>query len=90
MSEDDVLSRRDYLAVLGTAATGTVAGCPDPRSQSFEARPVGLSTAVQETYRVTETVQEPVTERREGPGGVEVSITNHAAVYSRTVGRGGQ
>jgi hypothetical protein len=90
MSGDEVVSRRDYLAVLGTAAVGSMAGCPDPRSQSFEAAPVGLSTEDQETLRLAETVREPITERREGPGGTEVSITNHAGVYSRTVGLGGQ
>lgn len=90
MTADETLSRRTYLVGLGAVATGSLAGCSGVTSQSFEATPVVLPSDDQEALSLDETAQDPKTISRDGPGGVEVSVTNQTAIYKRAVALGGE
>ena len=83
--------RRRFLAVLGLAAAGGVAGCGGVTEQSFAAQQVGLSADAQDELGLAEVTSESETVERQGPtGNVTVSITNHSALYSRAGGLGGE
>jgi hypothetical protein len=84
------LDRRRFLSVAGAATAAVLAGCSGLRRRSFEASPVVLSDGDQEAFRVAETDATSHTISRDGPAGAEVEITNHAAVYSRAGGLGGE
>jgi len=82
--------RRRFLAVLGLAAAGGLAGCGGVTEQSFTAQQVGLSADAQEELGLAEVTSESQSAERSGPtGNVTVSITNHSALYSRAGGLGG-
>lgn len=83
-------SRRRFLTVFGGAAAASLAGCSGLRSRSFEASPVTMSAADQDTLLLGETVRDSQTLERDAlDGNVSVSISNHVAVYSRAAGLGG-
>jgi hypothetical protein len=83
--------RRGFLAVLGLAAAGGLAGCGGVTEQSFAAQQVGLSADAQEELGLAEVTSESQSVERQGPtGSVTVSITNHSALYSRAGGLGGE
>lgn len=82
--------RRRFLAVLGLAAVGSAAGCSGVTEQSFEAEQAGLPDTAQEELALVETDSSSESLSRDGPtGNVEVTVTNHTAVYSRAAGLGG-
>jgi len=82
--------RRRFLAVLGLAAAGGVAGCGGVTEQSFAAQQVGLSADARDELGLAEVASDSQSVERSGPtGGVTVSITNHSALYSRAGGFGG-
>jgi hypothetical protein len=82
--------RRRFLAVLGLAAAGGLAGCGGVTEQSFAAQQVGLSADAQQELGLAEVSSESQSAERSGPtGNVTVSITNHSALYSRAGGLGG-
>lgn len=85
-----VRSRRQFLATTAGLALGAVAGCSGVTEQSFEATPVVLPSDDREELWLGETVRDAPTINREGPGGTELTITNHAAVYTREAGLGGE
>jgi hypothetical protein len=82
--------RRRFLAVLGLAAAGGLAGCGGVTEQSFAAQQVGLSADAQQELGLAEVSSESQSAERSGPtGNVTVNITNHSALYSRAGGLGG-
>lgn len=82
--------RRQFLAAVGIAMAGGVAGCSGITEQEFAAQQVGLSEDAQTELGLAEVDSETSSVSREGPtGNVEVTITNHAAIYSRAAGFGG-
>jgi hypothetical protein len=83
------VSRRSFVTATAAVATVT-AGCGNPTQQSFEASAVGLPDADHEPLEVSETTLEELTMSFDGPAGSRVELTNHAGVYDRTVGTGGQ
>lgn len=90
VGEGGTFGRRRLLAAVGGTAVAGLAGCQGVREQSFEAVPVVLPAADQRSRRLAETAREPETTEQSGPGGVSVTITSHAATYSRAVGLGGE
>jgi hypothetical protein len=91
MSSQERLGRRRYLAVVGTATTGLVAGCSGLTEQSFESQAVGLDDAAREDLQLAETERSSPTTSRTGPSGnVEVSVTNHVTVYRRADAQEGE
>lgn len=79
------------LCGLGVAAVGSLAGCSGITNQSFEAKQVGLSDDAQAELGLAEVDSETVSVSQDGPtGNVSVSITNHAAIFSRAAGLGGE
>jgi hypothetical protein len=83
------VSRRSFVTATAAVATAT-AGCGDPTQQSFEASAVELPDTHHEPLEVTETALEELSMSFDGPAGSRVELTNHAGVYDRTVGTGGQ
>jgi hypothetical protein len=83
------VSRRGFVAASVVVAAGT-AGCGDLRRQSFEASAVGLPDAEHEPLELAETTLDELSISFDGPAGSRVELTNHAGVYDRTVGTGGQ
>jgi len=88
--EDSGPGRRRFLCGVGLAVAGAVAGCSNVTDQSFSASRAGLSETAREELALEQVDSESRSLSREGPSGnVEVTITNHAAIYSRAAGMGG-
>jgi hypothetical protein len=83
-----ITSRRKLLAAMRTATVGGLSGCTGVTEQSFEASPVVIPEADQEELVMAETTRDSEAVTREGPGNVEVSITNHAFACQRGPARG--
>lgn len=83
------VSRRSFVAATAAVATVT-AGCGDLTQQSFEAPAVGLPDADHEPLGLVETSFDTLSMSFDGPADSRVELTNHAGVYDRTVGIGGQ
>lgn len=78
------------LSAIGSTAVAAAAGCQRLRSQSFEASPVVLTDSGQRDVRLGETTRDVQMTERTVVDGVTVSITSHAAVYTRAAGLGGE
>ncbi|MGM0590742.1 MAG: hypothetical protein ACQETI_03770 [Halobacteriota archaeon] len=88
---ETAIGRRQLIAALGSASAIGLAGCQELQSQSFEAEPTALSEESQKSLRMGEIARDSQTIERTALGGsVDVSITSHAAIYSRAVGLGGR
>lgn len=83
------VSRRAYLAAVGSAVSVGVTGCSGVTQQTFAATPVVLPGGDREELALGETVREGVTVTREGPtGNAEVEITSETSLYQRGAARG--
>lgn len=86
----DGLSRRRFLAGVGTTTGISLAGCSGVTEQSFAASPVVLPETDQTALRLSETAQDAESITVNGPADSGVEVTNHAATYIRAKGLGGR
>jgi hypothetical protein len=87
MLDDNVAKRRQWLGVLGSATITSLAGCSDPRSQSFESKPVGLPKDEIVANGFSRARLEPVTvssSELDIPVGdlANIQVTSHVSIYN--------
>jgi hypothetical protein len=83
----NAVSRRELLAL--TAFVTATAGCSALSKRLFEATAVVLPEADEEHLWLREQSVDSTTRNVDGPGGVNVTITTHTAVYDRADALGG-